>query len=238
MLSVIAHRGSGAGPLENTLRGMRQALAWGVDGVEFDVWASADGEIVVFHDETLERTTNGTGLITTHTLKELRQFDAGEGETIPTLREMLILLKPHEHLLINVEIKPLGIEEPVLQIVQELDMLKQTVISAFSHEVLHRVHALNSDVTCALLYIDEKNPVDVAKELGCKGLHPLFSAVTPDLVVVSREEGLHVIPWTVNFGEEVLRLVGLMVDGIITDVPPLLLELLYPDWSGFNAETA
>jgi glycerophosphoryl diester phosphodiesterase len=229
MLSVIAHRGSGVGPLENTLRGMKQALAWRVDGVEFDVWVSQDGEVVVCHDETVDRTTNGTGPIVTFTLKELQQLDAGKGEHIPTLREMLALLKSHEHLRVIVEIKPQGIEEAVLQLVQDMGVLKQTIISSFKHEVLECVHSLNSEVTCALLYTNEKNPIGLAKELGCRGLHPLFSATTKELVWASKEEGLHVIPWTVNFEEEMLRLLGLMVDGIITDVPPMLLGLLYPD---------
>lgn len=229
MTSVIAHRGSGVGSLENTLRGMQQALDWGVDGVEFDVWASEDGKVVVFHDATLDRTTNGTGPISNYTLKELQQLDAGEGERIPTLHEMLTLLKPHENLLVNVEIKPPGIEETVLQAVHEMGMAELIVISSFSHEVLQRVSALDPEISCALLYTDEKNPIELAKELGCKGLHPLFPAATNELVWTCKEEGLHVIPWTVNFKEEMLRLVGLMVDGIITDVPPLLLDLLYPE---------
>lgn len=231
MVSVIAHRGSGVGPLENTLRGMKQALAWGVDGVEFDVWASQDDEVIVFHDETVDRTTNGTGLVSSYSLTELKQLNAGEGESIPTLKEMLMLLTPHEHLLINIEIKAPDIEESVLQIVQEFKVLKRTVISAFSSDVLQRVHALNADASCALLYTAMKDPIDLAKDVGCTGLHPLFQAVTNELVSACREEGMHVIPWTVNFEEEMLRLIVLGVDGIITDVPPLLLDLMYPDWS-------
>lgn len=229
MLSVIAHRGSGVGPLENTLRGMQQALDWGVDGVEFDVWASEDDEVVVFHDASLDRTTNGTGLISAYTLKELQELDAGEGERIPTLSEMLILLKPHEHLLVNIEIKQAGIEKAVVGLVQDMAMVKQTVISAFDHKVLQRVHALDPEISCALLFTDVKDPVGLAKDLGCTGLHPLFAAATKELVWKCKEEELLVIPWTVNFEEEMLRLIGLMVDGIITDVPPLLLGLLYPD---------
>lgn len=229
MLSVIAHRGSGVGPLENTLRGMKQALAWGVDGVEFDVRTSQDGELVIFHDETVDRTTDGTGPIMSYTLKELRELDAGEGEQIPTLREMLALLKPHANLIVNAEIKPAGIEDAVLQVIQEMDMVEQTVISAFNHEVLQRVHALNAESSTALFYTVEDDPVSLAKELGCKGLHPLFSAATNEMVWTSKQEGLFVIPWTVNFEEEMLQLIGLMVDGIITDDPPLLLGLLYPE---------
>jgi glycerophosphoryl diester phosphodiesterase len=108
-------------------------------------------------------------------------------------------------------------------------MAEQTVISAFNHEVLQRVHTLDSEISLALLYTDEKAPVGLAKELGCTGLHPFFPAVTKELVWKCKEEGLQVIPWTVNFEEEMLRLLGLMVDGIITDVPPLLLGLLYPE---------
>jgi len=229
MMKVIAHRGSGVGQFENTLRGLNIALASGVDGVEFDVRRAQDGVPVVIHDATLDRTTNGTGLVEEHSLTQLKNLDAGEGEQIPTLMEVLELTMVDKTLIFHVDIKSKDIEEQVLHIGQEMGLLDRVVISSFHPSVLKRIRQLNAEVTTAYLYSSDETAVRTAQKLGCMGLHPIFTSVTPELVKEAKSKGLFVNAWTVNFTEEMQRLIGLGVDGIITDNPPLLLELLRSD---------
>jgi glycerophosphoryl diester phosphodiesterase len=225
MTKVIAHRGSGVGSTENTLRGMKMAVAWGVDGIEIDVRQSQDGVLVVIHDETLERTTNGEGLVRNQTLAQLKTLDAGEGEQIPTLTEVLEFLKPKKNLTLHIEIKIDDIEEQALQISRELGVLDRVVISSFLPSVLNRVRQLDEEVTTAYLYSQDAAPIRAAKKLGCMGLHPLFASVTPALVDDAKEGGLFINAWTVNFEEAMRQLIWLGVDGIITDDPPMLIDL-------------
>jgi glycerophosphoryl diester phosphodiesterase len=102
-IQVIGHRGCGVGNLENTLRSFREALTIGVDGIEFDVHATSDGEIVVMHDPNLERTTNGAGFVQQKTLAQLKELDAGDGETIPTLQEVIEEVTADRRVLLNIE---------------------------------------------------------------------------------------------------------------------------------------
>jgi glycerophosphoryl diester phosphodiesterase len=204
---------------------MKAAVAWGVDGIEFDVRQSREGDLVVIHDETLERTTNGEGLVKNSSLAHLKALDAGEGEQIPTLTEVLEFLKPEKNITPHVEVKVENIEKQVLQISQEVGVLDRVVISSFLPSVLEQVRQLNGHVTTAYLYTQDEAPIQTAQKLGCKGLHPFFASVTPGLVDDAKDAGLFINTWTVNFEEMMRQLIWLNVDGIITDNPPMLITL-------------
>ena len=226
MVDVIAHRGSGVGRTENTLKGLQQAVIWGANGVEFDVRCTKDGELVVIHDENLERTTDGSGLVGQLSLSELKRLDAGEGEQVPTLKEVFDLFGRETTLTLHIEMKVPNAERQVLRIIEEVGLMDRVVISSFLPSVLKTLHELDKNVITAYLFHHNESPILTAQRLGCSGLHPLFASVTRDLVDTARREGLFVNPWTVNFEEEMRRLIGLGVDGIITDDPPLLIALL------------
>jgi glycerophosphoryl diester phosphodiesterase len=226
MVAVIAHRGSGVGVTENTLKGMQTAVNWRVDGIEFDVRRSQDDHLVIIHDETLNRTTNGTGLVDVFPLSELKRLDAGEGEQIPTLAEVFELLKSEMNLTLHVEIKTKNIEAKVVEVIREQNLIDRVVVSSFLPSVLETIHQLKADVTTAYLYHHDDTPILTAQRLGCSGLHPLFASVTEDLVRNAHRSALFVNPWTVDFEEEMHWLIALEVDGIITNNPPLLQNLL------------
>jgi len=235
MVNVIAHRGSGVGPTENTLHGLRMAVEWGVNGVEVDVRSSRDGALVLMHDETLDRTTNGRGRVGDQLLAQLKRLDAGAGEQIPTLKEVLNLLKLEKKVVLHMEIKTMNIEAQALQLILEADMHERVVISSFLPSVLKKVNVLDEKITTAYLYHYDKSAIESAQELGCSGLHPLFASVTQTLVQVAQQEGLFVNPWTVDFKEEMQRLIGFGVDGIITNNPPLLIDLIRSEESYSDA---
>jgi len=226
-IRVIGHRGCGVGPIENTLRAMHEGLTAGADGVEFDVHASRDGEIVVIHDFTLERTTNGKGSVAQLTLAQLQQLDAGEDETIPTLDEVLDELKGYPNLLINVEIKPPGIEQKVLDILRRHHITNRVVISSFLWTVLQEVRSLDTKIATGLLYsYPLENPVQAAQDLKVTALHPEHVFVSEQLVRQCRRAHLLIYPWTVDQEAHMRRMIDLTVDGIITNEPRRLRMLL------------
>lgn len=228
MLKVIGHRGSGVGPFENTLRGMQMAITWGADGIECDVQCSHDGELVVFHDATLERLTNGSGLVTEHTLEELKRLQVGEGEQIPTLAEVLALLKSQPQFIINLDVKVQGVEVKILKEIQSRNLLDRTLVSSFVPQVLRKYRELNADIATGWIYgYNYENPVKEAQKIGCTALHPRLDLVSEELRQSSRREGLMLNPWSVNSEVDMRRFIELDVDWIITDNPPRLLRILY-----------
>ncbi|MFX1343144.1 MAG: glycerophosphodiester phosphodiesterase [Promethearchaeota archaeon] len=226
-MKVIAHRGSGAGPFENTLHGMQLAITWGADGIECDVQSSHDGEMVIFHDPTLDRLTNGSGLVAERTLKELKRLHVGEGEQIPTLAEVLTLLKPQPQFIINLDVKVQGIEIKILKEIQSQNLLNRTLVSSFIPQVLMKFRELNADIATGWIYgYNYENPVKEAKKIGCTALHPRLDLVSEELRQVSRQQGLMLNPWSINSEGDMRRFIKLSVDWIITDNPRQLLRIL------------
>ena len=161
---VFAHRGASQYAPENTLEAFRLAMEQGAEGIELDVHLSADGELVVIHDETLERTTNGTGLVKEHTLAQLQALRADnhmegfEAAHIPTLRQVLELVRPGD-MQVNIELKTgilwyEGIEEKTLELVKELGMQDRVVYSSFNHYSIEEVRRLDPTAETAYLFSD------------------------------------------------------------------------------------
>ena len=152
---VIAHRGGPVYAPENTLAAFRSAIAQSVDWLELDVQMTKDGELVVIHDETVDRTTDGTGAVRDLTLEQIRQLDAGQGEQIPTFKEVVELAKASGVKLLpetkSAHLYP-GIEEKLLQVLDESDYLDQTTIQSFEAESLETLHRLNPNARLCALY--------------------------------------------------------------------------------------
>ncbi len=236
---IIGHRGASGYAPENTLEAFALAAEMGAWGVELDAHLSLDGEIVVAHDERLERVSDGTGFIRDYTLAELKQFTFNkthpeyEGARIPTLREVFELLGP-KGLHINVELKNSllpypGLEEKVLALVKEKDMLGQVIFSSFNHYSMKKVKALCPEAYCGLLY--EATPVDswsYAQSLGMDALHPQFAELLVPGTVCREAHalGIEVNPWTVNDEEDLTAVILKGADGIITNYPDRGLALL------------
>jgi len=232
---IIGHRGGAAGYPENTLASFKKAVELGADGVEFDVQLTADGEVVVIHDELIDRTMNGSGLVKDHKLSELRQLNAGEylssefkEEKIPTLAEVLEVVKDLE--VINIELKNYlpypELEEKVLKLVDRFELREKVIISSFNHYSLQKIKKLQPEIKTGCLLMSKMiNAADYAFKRGFDALHLHF--LTADLEVVDKAHfmGMQLNVYTVNFPDAVNELLAKEVDMIMTDELEMALEI-------------
>lgn len=222
---IIGHRGSEAYEPENTLRSFRRALELGADMVELDVHhTSSDGRLVVMHDATLDRTTDGTGPIEDHTAEELRTLDAGKGERIPFLEDVLAFARGTIKLNVHTELQSAAPD--VLNAIVENDMLDEVLVTAGNPEVLRGYRELSSEVQIGLLGTSYGSDAfkEVVPEMGANVLTPNYRFVTPELVRWAHDRGLPVYTWAsyVHDREELIRLIRSGVDGIGTSRPDLV----------------
>jgi glycerophosphoryl diester phosphodiesterase len=227
---VLAHRGYSSKAPENTMAAFEMALDVNVDGLELDVHLSKDGEVVVIHDNTLDRTTNGTGVVESYTFSELQEFDAGswfsedfKGERIPTLRQVCELVKDKD-ILFNVELKAaLGFEalcDAVAVLLDEYELNEKTIISSFNHYALAYYKKIRPSVRTGILYsAGLYEPWDYAKRIGATALHSSHKAIVPEIVAESQKNGMMVNPYTIDKPEDIERMKAAKVDSIITNVP-------------------
>ena len=229
---VIAHRGASGSAPENTLAAFRRAEQMGAAMIELDVQLSRDGEAVVIHDWTLERTTDGHGAVRDRTLAELRALDAGSwfgpafrGEHVPTLREVLDAVR----LPVNVELKPCGddgVERRALMVVEQAGALGRVVFSSFDPGTLERLRARSAEAAIAVLWEYEPIPEAVrrAERVAARALHLRKEAATPSAIAETIAAGLTIRVWTVNAPDEFNRLATHRVHGIFTDHPERVLH--------------
>jgi glycerophosphoryl diester phosphodiesterase len=237
---VFAHRGARRVAPENTLPAFEAAIRLGADGVELDVQYSSDGKLLVFHDLDLEKTSNGTGRLTSHTVQQLRELDAGSyfspefaGTQIPTLDEVLDLAKGK--LLVNIELKSLeisnaGLGVDVVAAVRAHNMVDEVVISSFNPFALRRSKKAGLEIEHALLVALDTSGwtrwgVTVRYSLA-EGLHPETNMVDAAYMASARRRNWPVRVWTVNEEADMARLAQLGVDAVITDTPDVGLGVL------------
>ena len=234
---IWAHRGASGYAPENTLIAFARAAELGADGVELDVQLTKDGQLVVIHDEWLERVSDGTGWVKDHTLEELKSYNYNkthpeyERAEIPTLREVYELLKP-TGLTINVELKTSvvfyeGIEEKVIALTREMGMEDQVLYSSFNHYTCVNMHKLDPECYVGFLYSDcPIGMADYAASYGADALHPaLYLMQLPGYMQEAAENGLDVNSWTINEPEHMLMACRLGINAIITNYPDRALEL-------------
>jgi len=221
---------------ENTLPAFALALGQGADGVELDVQLTRDDEVVVIHDETLERTTTGRGWVADHSWADLRALDASgrrpgfAGTPIPLLAEVLELLADSDALA-NVELKTdampyHGIEERVLEVVEASGVGDRVVFSSFNHHTLRTLRRLGAPQPLGALLSDRLlKPWQYAAGIHVAAIHPPVRAVTRKFVTKSHARGLKVNAWTADTERDLRRLLAYGVDAIITDVPELAVQL-------------
>ena len=222
-LLVIGHRGARGHLAENTLPSIAKALELGVDGIEIDVFRCASEELVVFHDQTLEKLTNATGYIEQLDLDSIRNIEVLNGFTIPTLEEVLNLI--NGRVMLNIELK--GSQTAILtdQMLQtffekETWSAEKILISSFDWEELKLFYEVNQKVPIAIL--TEDDPLDalpIAKELNAVAINPNYKSLNKENLTKIHKKGLKIYPWTDNQPEEISALLALGVDGIITDFP-------------------
>ena len=232
---VIGHRGASAHAPENTLAAFRLAREQGADGIEFDVKRCATGEVVIMHDVSVNRTTNGRGNVHELSLAELRRLDAGNGERVPLLDEVFEELGGCEHptFLFNVEVTNYqtrgdGLETAVIEVVRRHKIAHRVLFSSFNPLSVHRLSRLAPEIPRAILYAPDMprylREVWLGPVVAHEFRHPHFSMVTAEMVEALRNRFLRVNAWTVNEPDDIRRMVACGVAGIIGDSPRRILD--------------
>ena len=237
MQRIYGHRGASGYAPENTLEAFELAARMGADGVELDVHIARDGELVVAHDETVDRVSDGTGLICSMTTAELKKLRFNrthpeyEHATIPTLREVFELLKP-TGLRINVELKNSrilyeGLEERCLKLADEMGMSDRILYSSFNHHSMLRMKAIDKGIPCGLLYeATMLESWNYAHRLGADAIHPHFSELlVKDEVKQAHALGLEVNVWTVNDEQDIVNCLRAGADILIGNYPDRAVKL-------------
>jgi glycerophosphoryl diester phosphodiesterase len=222
----IGHRGARAYEPENTIRSFKKAIEIGVDAVELDVRKTRDGQLVVIHDADVKRTTDGKGLVSELTLKEIKAFSTDKGEKIPTLKEALDFLDKKVKILI--ELKEAGTEEEVLALAHKNKLEESVIVTSFLEDALRKVREFDKDIETGLIYAKHKNPVKAALELKAQYLVAFYRFMHTANVQKAHENGLKVIVWTINTPEEVAAYIQKGVDGIASDKPDILTQQKAP----------
>lgn len=219
----IAHRGAKGYEPENTLQAFQKALDLNADGIELDVHLSADGHIMVIHDETIDKMTNGKGFVNTLSLPELKSFLIAEKYEIPTLKEVFDLV--NKKCFINIELKSRDALQCVSTLIDEYVSEKKWsydhfIVSSFDWNALQEVHKFDSKIPIGVL--TETNlalALAFAETIKAKAIHPYYHLLNEDNVVEMQQKGFLVLPWTVNIEEDIQKIKSFKVDGIISDFP-------------------
>lgn len=236
---IIGHRGASAIAPENTLAAFKKALELGADGVELDAKLSRDGEVIVIHDQTYDRTTDGTGKIWELTLAEIKKLDAGKkfdskfaGEEIPTLEEVFQAVGGK--LLINVELTNYAtpedeLPEKVAKLVEKYQLNKHLIYSSFHPKTLARIRKLQPDIPTGVLALPKFAGLVSRGLLGRMWapdmVHPFFADINSGYVSRQHSMSRKVNVWTVDDTNDIEAMIALGVDGIITDDIEKALEL-------------
>jgi glycerophosphoryl diester phosphodiesterase len=229
----IAHRGASALAPENTTAAFEKAVGLGADAIELDLHLSRDGELVVIHDDTLDRTTDGLGPVYERSLEELKRLDAGRwfgegfaGERVPTLAEVLQRFAGKVALALEVKAGSAffpGIEERVVSTLRRHSAIGQTAVASFDHYALQRLKEIEPALRTVALLVGR--PVSISGLAGpvkAEGVALEASLVTKTEVEACRAAGLQLVVWVVNEPAQMRHFIELGVDGIITDRPDLL----------------
>ncbi len=234
----VAHRGASAHYPENTLLACQQAIWQGVDALEIDVQLTSDAELVVIHDAHLDRTTNGHGLVNEHTLAEIRKLDAGQGQSVPLLNEIIELARAsHTRLCVEIkgtsEAEQLRIGEAIIQVLEVSDFLSQVIITSFSPKALLHVKTLNLE-TATMLDPSPQDGTLTPREIcaqtlrsGANCLSYDFRFLTPEIIKECHLSGLAIWPWDPDNADDLYRLIQLEVDGLMTNAPATLNKVLH-----------
>ena len=222
----IGHRGASGLEPENTLRAFRRAEVEGADALELDLRVTRDGHLVVLHDPTVNRTTDGTGLLGELTLAEVQELNAGMGEKVPALREILEATT----LPIHAELKEVEAAEPLATLMLEEEAIaKRLTPISFDAEALHEVGRVLPRLPVGLIFSGAPHvAADHARSAGADFASLEAAHLGVYAVERCRRAGLKVTTWTVNEPERMTEVLNMGVDGIVTDRPDLLAEMAKP----------
>ncbi|MDR6966508.1 glycerophosphoryl diester phosphodiesterase [Flavobacterium arsenatis] len=219
----IGHRGAKGHEPENTLPSFQKALDFNVDGIELDVHICKTGELIVIHDFTVDRTTNGSGAVSELSLSELKTLRINDEIEVPTLEEVLDLVG--KKCFINIELKGRHTAKPVSHLIEKHILEKEYsyndfIVSSFQREELEMMFTINPNIHLGILTQASVNQaLEWASTFSAKAIHPHFSLLTEENVKKAQDEGFKVYTWTINETEDIERIKTYEVNGIITDFP-------------------
>ena len=219
----IGHRGAKGHEPENTLLSFQKALDLKADGIELDVHVCKTGELIVIHDFTVDRTTNGSGAISELSLPEIKSLKINNEIEVPTLEEVLDLVD--KKCLINIELKGRHTAKPVSHLIEKYILEKDYsyddfIVSSFQREELEMMFSINPKINLGVLsQASVTQALQWANAFSAKAIHPHFSLLTQHNVQKAQEQGFKVYTWTINETEDIERIKSYNVNGIITDFP-------------------
>ncbi len=221
---LTGHRGAAKLEPENTLLSMQKAIDLGVDQIEIDVHLTRDQHLVVLHDTTVDRTTDGEGAIADFTLAEVKQLDAGKGERIPTLQEVIDLVRGK--VILQIELKGPGTAAPVIQAIKQNSMENGVLLTSFVHDRLREARQLNPNLRLGALWADPPpDACEQAIEMGAEAIHIQHLNIDSQLVEKAHAHGLKIRAWNPDTVEEIQRVIDLGVDAIGSNRPDLLIAV-------------
>jgi glycerophosphoryl diester phosphodiesterase len=223
MIQSFGHRGAKGHVSENTLASFQKALDLNVDGIELDVHVCATGELMVFHDFTLDKMTNGSGEIHNFSLEELRKLRVNDVFEISTLEEILNLID--KKCQVNIELKGHDTAKPAVQTIEKYIKeynwkMENFIVSSFQRDELFKVSQFNSKIPLAVLtQASVEQAMEWAEEFSTNIIHPHFSLLTEDNCKIATKKGFQINTWTVNDVIDIERLKKYKINGIISDFP-------------------
>lgn len=231
MTDIYAHRGAAGTFPENTMISFQKGNEYGATGIELDVHLTKDNKLVVIHDETIDRTSDGRGFVSNYTYTDLMKYDFSykwrgtiDKCRIPLLEEIFQWLSSNQ-LKVNIELKNnllpyISMEERVIHLIRIYELEDRVILSSFNHESIKYCHSIASDIETAILLNHlVKEPWEYAKKLGAIGIHPKFTLVDRKLVVMCQKHHIAVRPYTVNKVKDMKKLIDYGCQVIITDFP-------------------
>lgn len=235
MIHNIAHRGASAYEPENTLRAFERAIQMGASILELDIQLSKDGHPIVIHDAEVSRTTHCEGLVSELTLKQIKQFDAGKGERIPTLAEVIDLAR--DRVKLYIELKGQRTPGPVVDMIHSMVFEDQVIVCSFYPWLIQKIKFLNPLIHTSMLIRNEDRKADFvewALAVAADYVHPCWEnalptphkTLTPESITAIRRQNLGLIIWQEQRPSELQKLVQLNVDGICTNAPDILAAIL------------
>jgi len=219
---IMGHRGAAALEPENTLLSITRAMEIGVDAVEIDVHLTKDNHVVVIHDSSVDRTTNGSGPVRSHSLEALKKLDAGKGETIPTLQEVMALIDKKVRLVI--ELKEEGAEKAVVELIHRNDLVDSVYVISFWHRLVKRVKEMGESIKTGVLLVGCPVNTSVATQASADALVMRYTFVDKPFVEMAHKEGLKVFIWNIDHSTLVKPYADMGVDGIGSNDPRVLVE--------------
>ncbi len=238
---IIAHRGYKAKYPENTLASFQAAITGGAPMIEFDITLTKDRKIIVIHDDTLDRTTSGTGTVMDFTLEELKRLDAGawfspafQGQTLPTLDEVFHIVQ--NKIFLNIEVKasaferhhpPDAIESQIIDMICSNNLTRTVLVSSFEPNFLINIAEQTHDISLALLsrYKADDATISFCRQYNIISWNPNIRILTPDQVRRMHQNHISVFPYTVNQVEDAKRAIDMGVDGFFTDDPVMMMGI-------------